>query len=55
MQYTYQLLRNALLDLPESVQHVVALSGVPVVFPSVGSFDFVFFSTYIRNMQRGLK
>ena len=46
MQYTYQLLRNALLDLPESVQHVVALSGVPVVFPSVGFFCF-FFRFYI--------
>lgn len=32
---TYQLFRSALLDLPGSVLHVVALSGVPVVFPSI--------------------
>lgn len=32
---TYTLLEKALMDLPDSVNHVVVLSGVPVVFPSI--------------------
>ena len=32
---TYDLLQKAALELPESVKHVVMLSGVPLVFPSV--------------------
>ena len=32
---TYQLIRNAALELPECVEHVVMLSGVPVIFPSI--------------------
>lgn len=35
---TYVLLEKALLSMPESVTHVVALSGVPVVFPSVRTY-----------------
>jgi hypothetical protein len=32
---SYQLIRNAALELAPSVQHVVALSGVPLVFPEI--------------------
>ena len=32
---TYDLLEKAMLGLPETVDHVVVLSGVPVVFPSI--------------------
>lgn len=35
LQSSYQLLRSTLLDLPDGVEHVVVLSGVPVVFPSI--------------------
>lgn len=32
---TYQLIRSESLELPESVRHVVIMSGVPVVFPKI--------------------
>lgn len=32
---TYQLIRNAALELPDCVEHVVMLSGVPLIFPSI--------------------
>ncbi len=36
---TYQLLRNAALELPDCVEHVIILSGVPVIFPSIPLSD----------------
>ena len=32
---SYQMIRNVGLELPESVEHVVVMSGVPLVFPTV--------------------
>jgi len=31
---TYQLIRKAALELPDCVEHVVVLSGVPLIFPN---------------------
>jgi hypothetical protein len=38
---TYQLIRNAALELPDSVEHVVVLSGVPVIFPTIPFSDSI--------------
>lgn len=32
---TYQLLRSTALDLPDSIRHLILMSGVPVVFPKI--------------------
>jgi hypothetical protein len=35
-QATYELLEEAVAALPTGPQHLVVLSGVPLIFPAVG-------------------
>lgn len=34
LQSTYQVLRSLMLDVPQGVEHMVVLSGVPLIFPN---------------------
>ncbi|KAL4527925.1 hypothetical protein Ndes2526B_g07715 [Nannochloris sp. 'desiccata'] len=48
---TYQLIRNAALELPDCVEHVVVLSGVPVIFPTIPYSEAILegFKTLLLN------